>query len=129
MLKLILICRSLLWPQAFLVQRNHFHKYYPEEKKAGTNPGGGPCCDNVGFCLPFGRDVGQHQSNTVTMWSFRHHCSDQNLTLLRLVFDVNFRLDTCFLHHFSDKSLTVYQRYYDSLFPKLCKWSFNFSFW
>ena len=43
MLKLILIFRSVLWPQAFLVQRTHlfqlkqqftyFFKYYPVENK------------------------------------------------------------------------------------------------
>ena len=56
-----------------------------------TNPAGTRHCDNVSFCLSFGRDVGQNQSNVVTTLSFRRRCSDQNLTLLqRRVFDVDF---------------------------------------
>ena len=47
-------------------------------------------CDNVGFWLPFGRDVGQRRSNVVTTLPFRRPCSDQNLTLQRRVFDVDF---------------------------------------
>ena len=43
--------------------------------------------------------------------------------------DTNVVATSCFWRHFSDKNLTVYQRHYDSLFPKLCKWSFNSSFW
>ena len=57
-----------------------------EECPAGTRH-----CDNVGFWLSFGRDVGQCLSNIVTTLSFRRCCSDQNLTLLqRCVFDIDF---------------------------------------
>ena len=89
-------------------------------------PAGTRRCDNVGFWLSFGRDVRQRQSNVVKTLSFRRCCSDQNLMFRPAT---NVVATSCFWRHFSDKNLTVYQRHYDSLFPKLCKLSFNSSFW
>ena len=43
--------------------------------------------------------------------------------------DTKVVVTSCFCGHFSDKNLTVYERHYDSLFQKLCKWSFNSSSW
>ena len=61
------------------------------EKSLCSSPAGTRRCDNVRFWLPFGRDVGQRQSNVVATLSFRHRCSDQNLTFLQCrVFDVDF---------------------------------------
>ena len=70
------------------IQNNKFtiSLQYHKENQASTRR-----CDNVGFWLAFGRDIGQRQSNVVTALSFRRRCFNQNLTLLqRRVFEDNF---------------------------------------
>ena len=85
-------------------------------------------CDNFGFRLSFGRDVGQRRSNVVTPTKIRR---SYEVVFSTSIFwsDTNVVVTLCFSSRFSDKNLTVYQRHYDCVFPKLCKLSFNSSFW
>ena len=124
-------CPSTCWMFLPFLESVWFFFYEIKTIPAGTRR-----CYNVGIWLSFGRNVGQRRSNVVATLSFRRHFSDQIKRCYNVVFSTsNFRPDTnviatsSFWRHFSDKNLTVYQRHYDSLFPKLCKWSFNSSFW
>ena len=71
----------------------------------------------------------------LTTLSFLRFCSEQKLMLLQLsIFDVGFPIkylrcwNVVFLKSCPDENLTVYQYHYNSLFPKICKVSWNFIF-
>ena len=69
-----------------------YNQVSPKTIRFSNSPAGTRRCDNAGFLLSFGRDVGQRRSNVVTTLSF------QKSNVVAML---------CFRRRFSEQILTL----------------------